>query len=338
MFDTHGERYAYAPCIIEVSNESRYAFYCSNKDPRRIKDYIYFRKGFCRNEIWSWDDELVALGASDSGWDKQHVCDPSIVTGEFYYDWEIYKYAMFYTGSEADNLPNQIGVAFSKSLDGPWEKWSGNPLISYKPDDLWGVGQPSATCVNREGRMLLFYTHGMKRGTKMVYREIDLQDMSYPQIGLEVELTTKGLTQFDGFPDRVLNNGDVVYDSFRDGFFLVRDGHPNPASSPNFISSHLQVAFIAGGSIWNTRQDPKSNEIKCTGEWEVLGNIGQEQTGFPRNHNAGFVRNSFGCLVNRNDIEIGFAVAETDIFPDTLWTYRIHMIKGEIVKPDALPR
>lgn len=319
LFGDMEERYNYCPTVIQLSRTSRYIFYCANKDSGIIRDHIYYRKGIYNKGKWTWGTKSLALSPSIGGWDSIHVCDPDVVKGEFRYDGHTYNWAMFYTGCDTlDNTHNQIGIAFSDSLDGPWIKWSGNPLISYPRDKWWGVGQPSVVSLDEKGQILLFYTRGDGNGTRMVWRKIDLSNMSSLSISEETTLLRSGLSEADG-SIAILHNGALAYDREKDKLYLVRDKYYFDGKSPDFISSELEVAVTEKQNIFN-----------FSGPWKVLFNITPSVSGKPRNHNACIVKDSFGYVPNKGYIEVAYTIAETGPFPSCLWTYRIYIVKVKV--------
>ena len=56
--------------------------------------------------------------------------------------------------------------------------------------------------------------------------------------------------------------------------------------------------------------------------WRKLAEIGAGETTFPRNHNAGIVRDEYGNLPSEGWLTIYYTVAKTG--SESLWTYRIH--------------
>ncbi|RLF05350.1 MAG: hypothetical protein DRJ64_05695, partial [Thermoprotei archaeon] len=322
MFDSEYQTYNYAPSsIISEDGTVESHFYCSNKDSGVVIDHIYLRQRI--NGVWQ--SKTLVLSPSSSGWDSVHVGDPGVIKGSFNYNGTNYQWAMFYTGTDSlSGYHNQVGIAFANSLTGPWLKWEGNPVIPFSSHDYWGVGQPSATSIDGQGKMLLFYTRGDYNGTRMLRRELDLSDMSSPVIGNAVQLPKTGLTSRDGSAV-VFHNANIAYDPYRDKFFVSRSRHPWDSECPDFISSEVQVACIDGDSIW-----------AGFGSWNVLGEVGSSQSGFPRNHNSGIMRNPYGYLPDFNSIRVIFAVGETTCNGlDWLWTYRLHSIEGKLVSFDT---
>jgi hypothetical protein len=307
--------YAYAPSAVSDGGHTYY-YTCHNQVSGTIQDHVWFTQA----DGGTIQQDAPALTPSSSGWDSEHNCDPSVVAGTFNFSGNQYSYAMFYLGTDMPNSHNQIGVAFAKSLAGPWVK-DPNPIVADPDSDTsqWGVGQPSATTVDpNSGRVLLFYTRGDQTGTHAYRRDLVLGNMDSPQIGDPVEVTTAGLKGTDGGQD-VLHNFDMAYDPTRDRFYVAREVGPPPTDEPSFISSQVEVDSIPGADIWNG-----------TGTWSVEGDITPSTTGFPRNHNPGILRTIFGTLPDSSKIDVLVTRSATGTFPQTFWTYNLWDVSGTI--------
>lgn len=328
--------YNYSPCLIQDENpEIRHIFYCANRTPGDVTDYLCYRKGVLKKGVWVWGPEKVALApAKDrSVWDSRHVCDPDIVAGRFRYNGRGWTYALFYLGCDAElSSHNQVGVAFSNSLGGPWLKYP-DPIICYTRNPeagvvgshlgwpvwrYWGVGQPAVVSLDKAGKVCLFYTRSEEEaGEEMV--ELDLSDMDAGvKIGPRRKVPTSGLLNAGGQPASLLYNIGILYDALRDRYFMVREGDL-PAGDgrfPGFVSAFVQLAQIDGKDLRAGR-----------GTWQILKNIGPETTGWARNHNAFLLKNAWGHATDTDRLTLGVSVAEAyDQPPDAfawLWTYRI---------------
>ena len=302
--------YNYCPTTI-IENGNKYYWWCQNKDPYKVFDYIYFRE--IKADGTLTDSKCVLSPGMEGEWDSYHVCDPAIIKGEFSYNDNFYNYALFYLGTDKiDCTNNQIGVAFSKNIEGPWTKYSGNPIVKSPSRNVWGVGQPSVTSIDSKGEMLLFYTKGDETGTHIFRRKINISDLKDPIIGDTLQIPETGLQSGDGSPV-VLHNGDFAYSPDTDTFYIVRPRHPFDEEVPNFVSSTLQIAEINGNDIWLGK-----------GDWTVLGTIGKENSNFPRNHNACIVTNPYGFVEDNKNLTIDFT---TGVLGDSwLWSYTINEI------------
>lgn len=315
IYDPPGRHYSYAPSAIIERKKERY-WTCQNKEDGVVRDGIFYTERVKGRIILS--KPVLAAGAPGA-WDSFHVCDPCVIAGQFRFKGTRYKYALLYLGNDVDaSRHNQIGVAFTNDLAGSWVKYP-QPLVTCPDDQSWGVGQASATSLNRKGRLLLFYTLGSLRETRGLWREIDLSDMSRPLLGAPNPVPNGGLTNIDGSPD-FLNNFDVVYDPRRARFYAVREQHPYPQDHPSYIAAGQQIVSISNASL------------RSGGKWRVEGEITPALTGLPRNHNAGIERTIYGTLPRHDSIRVVFAdsCAGSECRDRAEWTYDLWEIRGEL--------
>jgi hypothetical protein len=343
LFEPPDRTYAYAPCLVQGTHaDERRLFYCANTVPGDVTDHICCRRGQRSGDGWHWGEPTVALSPSPErgAWDSRHVCDPEVLQGRYRWGGRAYSFALFYLGTDAEgSTHNQVGVAFADSLEGPWVKY-GEPLVRYTPAEErpigeaggwpvyrnWGVGQPAATPVDGQGRVLLFYSRAdTQRGEEVV--ELDLSDLDQRVLA--------------GAPQRVPGDGlaakgplasiAVAYDPSRDRFVMVREGDRPAADGrfPAFVSSSVQVATT-----------PMSTMASGEGRWSVVANIGPEATGWARNHNAGLLRTLDGRLPDPDRLTVVVSTAETyDTAPPDfgwLWTYRICTVEVAL-PPEPTP-
>jgi hypothetical protein len=302
------DSYAYAPSAVAEGGHTYY-FSCHNTVSGAIADSAWFAevdRGKVRRQY-------PALLPSADGWDSHHVCDPSVVAGDFGFAGARYGYAMFYLGTEEDNTDNQIGVAFATSLAGPWVR-SSTPIVGISPDaaSTWGVGQPTATTVDpTTGSVLLFYTDATSGGTVADVRRLELGEDGHWVVGPPVVVTTAGLGGDQ------LHNFDVAYDPGRDRFYVAREAGPPPVDAPTNISTRIEVDSIPAAEL-------------ATGTWRVEGDITPALTGSARNHNPGILRTVYGTLPAEKHIDVAFSRSPTGAFPGTLFTYDLWTIAGTL--------
>lgn len=297
--------YAYAPSVIAGHPERIYT--CHSRTSGVIRDDIFLTKRSGGAIISS--SSVLSAG---TGWDSFHICDPSVVRVNVLHNGHTHPYAMFYLGNDVDaSRHNQVGVAVADSLDGPWTR-TGTPVVPYTAADQfqWGAGQPTATTIDPDaGTVLLAWTEGYSTGTVARVAKVDFSGGT-PVLTDQHALPTAGLTDSGGNPDFV-NNFDLAYSPARDRFYLVREGHPYPTgSSPDYISSHVQVSSIAGSDLWSG-----------TGSWTPEGEITTAVTGHPRTHNPGFVRTVYGTLPDESQLSVVFTTAQLD--PGSLFSYEL---------------
>lgn len=316
VYRATGQFYSYAPVMLEDGEVER-LWCCRNLVPGVIRDHIFYleRRGGKLAQC-----EPVLRPAAAGAWDGFHVCDPSVIGGDFRLNGTRYRYALFYLGNNVDaSANNQIGVAFANGLGGQWTRRS-TPLIAYPTTGQWGVGQPSAVSLDGKGRVLLFYTKGAN-GTAGYVCEVEIGDAEGPVVGKEIKLPSAGLLDRNGQPD-YLNNFDVVYDSGHDRFLAIREQHPYPSTEPRVISTSLQLVSI-----------PAPDLRRGQGHWTIEGSIGPELTGLARNHNAGFARTLSGTLPQPDEVRVVFSssCAQPDCAgSQPLWTYALWEIRGRL--------
>lgn len=333
VYNPEGRFYTYAPSVVR-DGDTEWMWTCHNDESNVIKDHIYMTK-LVDGEVV--ESRSVLQAAPAPAWDSFHVCDPSVISGQFRYDGDRYGYAMFYLGNDLDaSAHNQIGVAFAKSPEGPWIKYP-EPIVTFDRTDQWGVGQPSAVSLARgSGRVMLFYTRG-DTSTRAYQQVLNLTNMDQARVSEPTLITTAGLVGRDGGPDW-LNGYDMAFDRTRQRFYAVREQHPYPDRNPWWIGPAVQVASIDARSI-----------RRGGGTWTVENTINEELTGHPRNHNAGLVRTWEGFLPDRDELGVVFtdscASLPTADDPDwstatcdSLYEYDLWYIEGSISDPPGRRR
>eukprot|EP00931_Biecheleriopsis_adriatica_P075231 TRINITY_DN49149_c0_g1_i1.p1 TRINITY_DN49149_c0_g1~~TRINITY_DN49149_c0_g1_i1.p1 ORF type:complete len:451 (+),score=30.89 TRINITY_DN49149_c0_g1_i1:50-1402(+) len=351
------KHYAYGFDVIEHEG-TRWMYYCGNGASGSVRDDILYRKGTfnAASKRWEYGWPVIALHhgkdedddhpnpippkgcqnevwpGGDCVWDKQHVCDPSIVaaggSARFELRGQKYRFALFYLGIHQDSKPgqpfkpeeaNHIGVAVSNSLNGPWFKKNG-ALIEGA--GWWGVGQASATLV-KDTTIMLIYTAGnstVPGNSGQVRTIVDLGDVANPKIvHAEKAITAKGLKTANGQPQhrRGFTNVAMIYDTFRNRFWAIREGKPMPTSGcRTYISSFVQLAWIPGSALW----------FDDSQEWTIVADsISIPSEHSARTHNPGLVHNIYGTLINKDLLEALVTSSSDTCTPtplDGLWTYR----------------
>lgn len=319
--------YNYAPSYIQVSSTERYMYVCRCRDEGQVRDHIMYRKATKSGNTWTWGPAQVAMAPSNntSAWDYRHVCDPEVRKGEFKYNGTTYSWVMFYLGvNRNDEFQNQVGMAFANSPEGPWVKYSGNPIVTDPRTNRWGVGQPAATSVDGKGRLLLFVT---RSGPNNIERyDININDMANPDFGIKKVLFKDGLTKRDGTQATQFQGAAFAYDPGTDRMYTIRGRHPfTDGSTPNFISTELEIAYTAGGNIWSN-----------SGTWVPDGYINPSVSGKARNFDAGFLTDPYGALIGgANGYLASFAVSNTG--GGFNWTYRMWGVGKSFLVPPSGP-
>ena len=241
-----------------------------------------------------------------------------------------YRYAMFFLSNPLEYYYNEIGVAFSNDLAA--DSWVKYPYqIVKKPwmevgdqfwsatNKSWGVGQPSAVSLDKKGKVLLTYTKGDAAGTCLLWRELDMSDMDNLVVGSPHNVVNSGWLQKDEQTQDYGTNADFAINQDEDRIIVVRPIHPHDTDYPSFIASQVEVLWM-----------PLSRFMAGEGKWTRMYRISSKDTGFPRNHNAGLMRDSFGHIKDWETPTVYFTVSKTapDVKPEygkhAEWTYNIY--------------
>lgn len=293
--------YNYAPSFIKDEYGIIYGFLCENRDPFKIVDYVYLYKGIPTENGYVWQPGTQIVAPSEDGWDDCHICDPDVREFRTTYNGETYNWIMTYLGVDQwDCNHNQIGLAVSKNIEGPYIKFEGNPLVPYAGRDKWGTGQ-STTIVKDSTTIMLFY-HSTTENGPYCYREIKLNDLNNIVLGDEIKVPFLGANTYPVFSD--------------DYVFMVSEnrGENYDASViPTWVGDECVVRYrpFADGVIAESAED-----------WKEMYVIGPDDSGFPRNHNPGFLTDTKGYLPDDSQLVVYFTPAVTG--EDWLWSYDLY--------------
>lgn len=354
--DINENFYNYCPTVI-MEGRFMHIWYCSNKDSGNVTDYIAYRKGTLHDDgKWSFSEKSLVLEHGAQGeWDCRHVCDPTVVKGEFNYNNEKYGYLMAYLGCASSNVTvNEVGIAIAKSPEGPWIKPALiNPVADYYKDfDLsrtdpslnagkpeatcWGYGQPSLLSVDKKGTVILFYSAGVTTGTFTNAEMWNFSDINNPVRLNKLMVSNKNITNSAGGQD-VINNADFAYDPQTGRLYCIKEDFPYPTQNgTNWITGSNTIFYVDIGKteILGSRLFENYQY-----SWTMLGKVDSGSTGFKRNHNMGIVTDAYGYLTDSMQIPVVYTMAQTsDEYPDwnkggqwpSLHTYRLHGIMIEV--------
>lgn len=301
------QKYSYCPIGIDLGGSVR-TFYCENKDSGVISDHIYTSCNGSKNIVLS----------PGSDWDCVHVCDPSVIEGNFSYEGTQYRYLMAYLGcNTTDCQNNQIGLAVSNSLELGWVRVYNAPFIGFNYDDnhsdcfQWGVGQPSLVSVDNGGTVAIFYTQGTWNLTSELVEVWDLSNLDNPVNLGKATVSNSGTGDF-------ISNADYCYDINSGTLYMVSDVHPfssgvlgNIADSSRVCSTSVNLADV-------------NSMANCS--WSVIKVIDSSDTGHDKNHNAGFIRDSFGHVSGTPSVLCTTADELSDNI-SSLWTYNYQRVE-----------
>lgn len=153
---------------------------------------------------------------------------------------------------------------------------------------------------------MLFYTRGDRNGTRILHKEWDLSELWSPKQLSAEPLSTKGLKNLYGSPD-FMNNAGFVHDAENDRYYAILEYYLiRFPDDPNLVSA-LQISYCEVIS--------DLSNVK----WKPLARIIKYETGFHSNHNAGFLRDSYGHLAD-DLLTVFYTYASQS---QDLWTYKI---------------
>jgi hypothetical protein len=290
--------YDYAPSAIEDEYGIRYMFLCQNKNPFQIVDHVYLFKGIPTGKGYVWQPGTEIMAPSLTGWDKIHICDPDVRQLKFVYKGEQYNWIMTYLGVDQWFNHNQIGLAFSKTIEGPYIKYDQNPLIPYTDTTKWGVGQSTSIVLDSNTIQLFYSKSETPRGKGMYSRNIKFVNGTI-DIGHE----------------------QVVPHLFPNTYFAYSDKYKFAISEIR-INEDKQIPTWVGNYVRFTYQPRDVDMFDTKNDWKEIGLVGPAQTGFPRNHNPGFLTDTKGYIIPGKELVVYFTVAMTG--DDWLWSYNLY--------------
>lgn len=291
--------YNYAPSVIQDEYGIRYAFVCQNLDPFKIVDYIYLYKGIPTKNGYTWQPGTRILDPSDSGWDINHICDPDVRKFKTRYNGETYEYIMTYLGTDQwDNFHNQIGLAVAKSIEGPYVKFSGNPIIGSTNKQTWGVGQSTSIVMN-DSTLRVFYTNS---GKDFSYRDLVMNNLNNIKYGEEKYIPQMPSNNYPAFSDK--------------NVYMVSERRVDMDKQiPTWVGNVALLSYI-----------PREKDLGTKGsEWTKIGAVTPKESGFPRNHNPGILTDEKGYMLNDDELIMYFTPAVTGA--NWLWSYDMYSAK-----------
>lgn len=317
------KKYNYAPSIIR-DGDRYYSFFCTNKEPRKVIDSIGFVESEKIGDKFYHTSEKKVLNPSKSGVDSQHVCDPSVIKGEFKFNDVDYDYLMGYLCCvTTNNQDNDMGLAVSNDLIN-WEKWSTEKAFidfkrntNYNSTFQWGIGQPSLINLDEKGIVAIFYTYVPYNDIGAGFEVWDLSNMNEPkQLSERVRVSDKGLINLYGQPD-FITNADFMLDG--ETLYMYVDTHPYSGKALQIVADETTVY----------KMDVDLSRLPQSiagGQWVKVKAINQELTGFSKNHDVGFVRDWYGHRNGMFEIAYTSGVDHSD-FLTALFSYTVQTLE-----------
>ena len=261
-------------------------------EPQKLTPQIPTEKGY----VWQPGTQIIE--PSETGWDNCHICDPDVREFKTTYKGETYNWIMTYLGVDRwDCNHNQIGLAISKNIEGPYIKFDRNPLVAYEDTTKWGVGQ-STTIVKDSTTIQLFY-HSTTENGPFCMREIKLNDLDNIILGEEKAIPFLSANSYPAMSDK--------------NIYMVSETRVSPIKEiPTWVGDVCRLAYKPRTESLFTEEDG----------WIEIGHAGPEETGFPRNHNPGILTDTKGYMLNDDELVMYFTPAMTG--ENWLWSYDLY--------------
>ena len=293
--------YDYAPSFIMDEYGIIYGFLCENRDPFKIVDYVYLYKGIPTKEGYVWQPATQIVAPSQDGWDNCHICDPDVREFETTWKGKTYHWIMTYLGVDQwDCCHNQIGLAVSECIEGPYIKYDGNPIVPYEGRDKWGVGQ-STTVVKNDSTIVVYY-HTSTDNRPYARREIILNDLDNIRVGEEQAVPHLPANSYPMYSeDKIYMVSEVWSEQF------------DKSQIPTWVGDYCKVYSM-----------PIDGDMlaKDVNPWTLIGEVSPSLSGFPRNHNPGFLTDTRGYMPKDGRMVVYFTPAVTGA--DWLWSYDLY--------------
>ncbi|GAB6852471.1 hypothetical protein [Paraburkholderia kururiensis] len=283
--------YNYGPSVIADGKTEKFWWCGFGLGPSGLTDTIQYR--YRDRSTGQWSSTVQVMVPGTASWDSAFVCDPSVVTGNFINpeDGTAYVYAMYYTATDASQVNNRIGVAFSN--DGiTWVKYS-QPVISpQQMNGSYGAGQASTYNFNGRSGLYIFYTDTTTGFGNRVFVRKTTDGVNFSAPVLISDENSAGLS--------LMSNADFAYDMVSRNFYAVRETIPSRLGDREVFQ--LMLARM-----------PAADLLAGSGQWETLGFVNPALTGFYMNHNPGLLRNGFGQInISLPNVVVYFAGGTND--------------------------
>lgn len=260
-----------------------------------------------------WATPVATFGRSESPWAEHHVCDPSLLRGNFTYDSGDYEFALFYTAddnSQPVGVNGAIGIAFSNDL----ENWTGHDsriILAADPNSgNYGAGEATVAWEPQSASFNLVYRDSTFSvpfwGSTLHVTSSDGINFSSPPN--ETEITTPALQT---------SGPGVAFSTFDNHWYAV--SHTSPGGNPPPMALRLIRSA-----------DPHT----LLSSWEFLEEFNMAFSGEVTNFHGDFARNQNGTLYVDENGWMYIFYTTGDWFPD-FNTWKISQIRRRFLKVRA---
>lgn len=224
-------------------------------------DAIYYITKSGTLSAGGWTSPLMVLNITQIPFGSNHVCDPSVVLGNFSYNGTAYSHVMFLTADTNANggvgVDGVVGVAYSNN----GKMWTVHPQPVLEPpffDASYGAGESGAAWLNNE--IYHVYWDTPAGGEIYLTRTVDGINHTAPA---PTQIGNYGF----GASSHPNNAADIAYDPTTQRWYAIvntDDAQGNALSTVRVLQS--------------TTQD-------ILGAWEVIATYDRNFTGYPWQHN-----------------------------------------------------
>jgi beta-xylosidase len=155
---------------IDDENGQRHLIWKSDGNSRGVPTIIWAQP--LSEDAERLSGEKKELIRNDADWERNVVEGPFVLRRDGYF-------YLFYSGSACCGLKCDyaLGVARSKSLLGPWEKYAHNPII--KSNEEWSCPGHGSIVTDANGKNYLLYHAYNRRGSVYVGRQAVLDEITW---------------------------------------------------------------------------------------------------------------------------------------------------------------
>ena len=234
IFNPDAEKggYRYGPTLFVNADGSIDAFFAC---PGRGGQWDWISYKHSPDGGKTWTDEKSVLQPTPDSPDFYSCCDPGVVKfGGYYY--------IGYTSTvDVRGTDNNVFVARSKNIDGPYEKWNGNgwggrpeAIVDFTGNpDRFGVGEPSFVVLG--DTLYFYYTWYDDNGRETRVSVADATDENWP-----ATLEYKGVAITA--PDESCDSADIKYIDDYGKFIAV-------ATNQRFTTDSFVDVFVSDDGI-----------------------------------------------------------------------------------------
>lgn len=169
------------PFVFRDDNGKNYLFYVDVSNGNKI-----FMTELQSNFLSVKNETGTECFRTTEGWENNGLPAAKVVEGPTVFKHKNYYY-LLYSANHFENPNYAVGYATSESVNGPWKKFTGNPILS-KANVNWGGTGHGDLIFKKDGSLYLdnagylyyvFHTHFSQESTKKVPRRTALVKMRW---------------------------------------------------------------------------------------------------------------------------------------------------------------